>query len=265
MSPQTPSTPPQPLYEGSSGQQGVRNSDDFKVSSFSQLTTQQKEIADVWVKALYKNNRGLAMINTKAGFDAAREHVWDLVFRGWDTSTAIKKPAKPVPQPNPRVTVQIGTLALDAPPPAEAGKSGEAVPTIPDHRRAGAPVYHTVVFKPKFHICDAQNAEFPNDISIDHLPRTIYTKSLGKATRKYDQAELDRMGRANTAWAVFCLQTRLLHSMKEDGNPHNHPIDGQQASTINDDVDIGKLQYIHLFADWFESFAEVANASEGSI
>ncbi|KAF6786608.1 hypothetical protein CSOJ01_15377 [Colletotrichum sojae] len=236
--------------------EGAEKSSALNLSSFLQLTTEQKKIADTWIEPLYKNNRALAEIDTQAGFDAARERIWDLVFGGWDTNTTISQAANARPRSATVGMVKFGTLTRDAPP-SKKRKPGEAEPTVPEHRRAGAPVYKKIQpdFRGRnlwFPLCDENGTmfgtKFDHNIEYDKLPGITTGSTHGKCSQDWDAAERERIGRANTEWVVFCLRTRLCDSIKHSVDSNSPAVAGNSATIIDDNADLSKLQYINLCA-----------------
>ncbi|KAF6814103.1 hypothetical protein CMUS01_12707 [Colletotrichum musicola] len=212
---------------------------------------------DTWIKPLYKNNRALAEIDTQAGFDAARERIWDLVFGGWDTNTTISQAPNTRPRSatvgmvNPERSLAMPLHPRNASPARLSQQSRNTDERAP-------PVYKKI--QPDFRglnlwfpLCDENGmmfgTKFDHNIEYDKLPGITTGSTHGKCSQDWDAAERERIGCANTEWVVFSLRTRLYDSIKHSVDSNSPAVVGNSATSIDDNADLSKLQYINLCAE----------------
>ncbi|KAI8296908.1 hypothetical protein K4K61_000533 [Colletotrichum sp. SAR11_59] len=175
-----------------------------------------KAIADDLIGILWRVNRLGDAVGSVQKFEIARKELFASMFDGWDTNGKTKPPNRTRDRAFEDTVVLISHLAQDAPLAASRKRTSDGSPaplSSPPKsnakRLAGAPVYIKVVVDFPIHqitfpMVDGNGAVFPANIVMRPVNDDIDLPTLrSNCTLQWDDAELERVGRANIAWAVY--------------------------------------------------------------
>ncbi|KAK2770631.1 hypothetical protein CKAH01_14602 [Colletotrichum kahawae] len=175
----------------------------WKVTSYNDLLEAEKAIADDLIGILWRVNRLGDALGSAELFETAREELFASVFDRWDSNGKTREPARTRERAFEDTAVLIGHLAQDAP--LVKGRKHNLDGSPAPSPSPSNPVYVKVVVDFPIHqltfpMVDGNGSVFPASIVFRPVNDNVDLPTLrSDCTLKWDDAELERVGRANMA------------------------------------------------------------------